>query len=69
MEKTLQHEETTQCTGLPPAGSGGHRPDGPETGHALTLQLDHLNRADQSGLPQKKWSTFIVRKGRIRDGE
>ncbi len=21
------------------------------------------------GLPQKKWSTFIVRKGRIRDGE
>ena len=47
MEKTLQHQETTQCFGLPPTGSGNHRPDGPGTGHALTFILDHLNRADQ----------------------
>ena len=27
--------------------SYSHRPDGPKTGHALTLQQDHLDRADQ----------------------
>ncbi len=46
MEKTLQHEETAQCFGLPPTGSGNHRPDGPGTGHALTFKVDHSNGAD-----------------------
>ena len=47
MEETLQHEETTQCLGLPPAGAGYHRPDGSKAGHALTFKLDHLMGADQ----------------------
>ena len=46
MEKTLQHEETTQCFGLPPTGSRNHRPDGPGTGHALTFKVDHSMGAD-----------------------
>ena len=32
-------------------GPGGRRADGPKTGHALTFILDHLNRADQVGVP------------------
>ena len=47
MEKTLQHEETTQCFGLAPTGSGNHHPDGPGTGHALTFKVDYSNGADQ----------------------
>ena len=46
MEKTLQHEETTQCFGLPPAGPGNHRPNGSKTDHALTFKLDYLKGAD-----------------------
>ena len=43
-----------------------------------TMSYDELSKVvndayrknpDIRGLPQKKWSTFIVRKGRIRDGE
>ena len=47
MEETLQHEETTQCIGLPPAGPGNHRTNGSKADHALTFKLDHLMRAEQ----------------------
>ena len=44
---------------------------------SLRDQVENLNFAvaeagllfGRLGLPQKKWSTFIVRKGRIRNGE
>ena len=45
MEETLQHEETTQCAGLSPAGSGIHHPDGNQANHALTINLDPSDRA------------------------
>ena len=48
MEETLQHQATTQCIGLPPAGPGNHRADGPKADHALIIKLDHLGGADQS---------------------
>jgi len=60
MEKTLQHQETTQCTGLPPTGPGGRRADGPKTGHALTFILDHLNRADHCRGPRPWKPTTIL---------
>ena len=46
MEKTLQHEETTQCIGLTPAGTRNHRPNGSMAAHALTFKLDHLMGAN-----------------------
>ena len=46
MEETLQHEETTQCVGLTPAGPGRHRPNGSMADHALTFKLDYLKGAD-----------------------
>ena len=30
LEETLQHEETAQCIGLPPTGSGSHHPGRPK---------------------------------------
>ena len=33
--------------GYQETSSGNHRPDGPETGHALTFKVDHSNGADQ----------------------
>jgi transposase InsO family protein len=50
MEETLQHQTTTQCSGLPPAGPGNHRPDGPKADHALTIKLDHSGGADHARL-------------------
>ena len=47
MEEPLQHQETAQCVGLPPAGSGKHRSVGSQAGHALTVKLDHSSGADQ----------------------
>jgi len=47
MEETLQHQETAQCFGLPPASPGNHRSDGNQAGHALTFKPDHLVGADQ----------------------
>jgi hypothetical protein len=47
MEEALQHKTTPQCSGLPPAGPGNHRSDGPKADHALTIKLDHLGGADQ----------------------
>lgn len=46
MEEALQHQAIPQCPGLPPAGPGNHRPDGPKASHALTLKLDHSGGAD-----------------------
>ena len=46
MEKKLQHGETTQCIGLPPAGPGNHGPNGSKAGHALTFKLYHLMGAN-----------------------
>ncbi|WP_108785876.1 lytic murein transglycosylase [Falsiruegeria mediterranea] len=46
MEKTLQHQTTTQRSGLPPTRSGNHRADGPKADHALTIKLDHSDGAD-----------------------
>jgi len=47
MDETLQHQETAQCSGLPPTGPGNHRSDVPKAGHALTFKLDHSSGADQ----------------------
>ncbi len=47
MEYTLQHKETEQCVGLPPASPGNHRSNGSQAGHALTFKLDHSTGADQ----------------------
>jgi hypothetical protein len=47
MEKTLQHQTTSQCSGLPPTGSGNLHPNGTQANHALTFNLDRLSRADQ----------------------
>ena len=47
MAETLQHHQTTQCFGLPPASPGNHRPDGPKAGHALTFKLDQSVGAGQ----------------------
>ena len=47
MEVPLQYEQAAQCIGLSPSGSRSHRPDGPKTGHALTLTLDHSKEANQ----------------------
>ena len=65
MEETLQHQETTQCIGLPPSGSGSHHPDGPKTDHALTFKLDQLIGADQPhlkmmGLPDRQPSEIAL---------
>ena len=48
MEETLQHEETTQCIGLPPSAPGNHRPDGSKADHALTFKLDHSMGTEHS---------------------
>ena len=40
MEEARQHQETAQCSGLPPTGPGNHRSDVPKAGHALTFKLD-----------------------------
>lgn len=48
VEEALQHETTTQCTGLSPTDPGNRRPDGPNAGHALTIKPGHSGRADQT---------------------
>jgi hypothetical protein len=47
MAEALQYQETPQCIGLPPSGSGNHHLDGPKTDHALTFNMGQLNGADQ----------------------
>ena len=66
MEETLQHEETTQCAGLPPTGPRGHRPDGLQTGPALTLTLDHKNGADHY-LNEDLWKYLMPAKLVVTD--
>lgn len=58
MEEALQHETTTQCLGLPPTGTGNHRPDGPKAGDALTLELDHSGGADHYNAPKNATVPF-----------
>jgi len=45
LEKTLPHQTTPQCSGLPPTCARGHRPDGPKANHALTFKLDNSSGA------------------------
>ena len=47
MEKTLQHQTTTQCSGLLPTGCANHRPNGIQADRVLTLKPIHLGGADQ----------------------
>ena len=47
MEETLQHEKTTQRTGLQTTGPGSHHPKGPKATNALTFKPDHSSEADQ----------------------
>ncbi len=46
MEETLEHQAAPQCFGLPPTGTGNHRPDGSQVNHALTFKPDRLDGAD-----------------------
>ena len=41
MADSLQHQTTTQCTGLPPTCARGHHLDGAKTDHALTFNSEH----------------------------
>jgi hypothetical protein len=50
MVNTLQHRQTTQCFGLPPASPGNHHPNRPKAGHALTFKLDQSVGGERSGL-------------------
>lgn len=47
MEKTLQHQTTIQCLGIPPTSPENHRPDGPKANRAQqsnwTTQLKLIN--------------------------
>ena len=47
MAAPLQHCQTAQRSGIPSAGTRKHRPDRPETDHALTIKPDHSMGADQ----------------------
>ena len=47
MEETLQHKETTQCTGLSPTSSWNHHTNGSEANHALTFNMDQSGEAAQ----------------------
>ena len=51
MEEPLQHDETAFSTGIQAAGTGGHHPNRPKAGHALTSKLDQLVGAGQRVLP------------------
>ena len=48
MAEPLQHDETAFSTGIPAAGTGGHHPNRPKAGHALTFKLDQLVGAGQA---------------------
>lgn len=50
MEKVLKHKTTAYCSGLAPSVSGGHRSGGKQAHYALTLNLDHLDVADQRNI-------------------
>ncbi len=50
MAETLQHQETTQCIGLPPTGSRNHHRNAKQPNHALTINLDQSDQAAQRRL-------------------
>jgi hypothetical protein len=52
MEETLQHDETAFSTGIQAAGTGGHHPNRPKAGHALTFILDQSVGAGQINLAE-----------------
>jgi archaellin len=52
MEETLQHDETAFSTGIQAAGTGGHHPNRPKAGHALTFILDQSAGAGQINLAE-----------------
>ena len=58
MEEALQHQTTTQCSGLPPTGPGNHRPNGTKANHALTFKIDHFDGADHD----YQWFTTFLYK-------
>jgi hypothetical protein len=49
MEEALQYETPAQCLGLPPAGTGNHRPDGPKTDHVWRHRLPDSFRGLSNG--------------------
>jgi len=63
MEETLQHQETAQCSGLPPTGPGNHRSDVPKAGHALTFKLDQSIGADHYDVAQALGDGAGIRSG------
>jgi len=59
MEETLQHQETTQCTGLPSARPWNHYPNGTQADHALTIKMDQSDQATQDK-PQRHQHQMIA---------
>ena len=47
IEAWRKHQTTPQCSGLPPTGSGHHRPDRPKASQATTLKPDNSTGANQ----------------------
>ena len=47
MAQALQNYQAAQFAGLQAARAGEHRPDGPETLNALTMEMDHFVGADE----------------------
>ena len=61
MEETLQHDETTFSTGIQAAGTGGHHPNRPKVGHALTFKLDQLlGRVNRLNLRLSHWTMHCI---------
>ena len=48
MEEALQHQETTQCIGLPPTSARNNHTDGTQADDALTINLDQSDEAAQA---------------------
>jgi len=46
--KAPQRHKSARCLGQSPAGVRDHPPDRPKSDHTVTLEVDHLGRADQS---------------------
>ena len=50
MEAPLQHQEATQCAGLPPTGSRKPGHNKPGADHTLTIRLGHSDEAAHSAI-------------------
>ena len=55
----LQHRQAAQRLRIPAAGTKKHRPDRPETDHALTFKLDHPMGALQDSARQGLWKVGV----------